>query len=131
MSTMVTAHKIAEIAKSHRVSLDYALTFGAACYDAGMVEVLKGVAIEVLAREGSNILASKYTKEKRSIVEEKYEALKSVLNEQERQLLEDFNDEFHDLVYAEAENYFIEGFIQGYRYLKLLSYSGYADYMEE
>ncbi|KYD12498.1 hypothetical protein [Saccharococcus caldoxylosilyticus] len=84
MDTMVTAGKIAEIAKSHRVSLDYALKFGAACYDAGMVEVLKGVAIEVLAREGNNIATSKYTKERRLAVEEKYKALESVLNEQEK-----------------------------------------------
>ncbi|NNU94695.1 hypothetical protein ETC01_16350 [Geobacillus sp. NFOSA3] len=131
MSSMVTAHKIAEIAKSHRVSLDYALKFGAACYDAGMVEVLKGVAIEVLAREGNNIATSKYTKERRLAVEEKYKALESVLNEEEKQLLEDFNDEFQDLVYTEAENYFIEGFIHGYRYLKLLSFTSYADYTEE
>jgi len=129
MDTMVTAHKIAKIAKSHRVSLDYALEFGAACYDAGMVEVLKGVAIEVLAREGSN--TSKYTEKKRLAVEEKYEALESVLNEEEKQLLEDLNDEFQDLVSAEAENHFIEGFIHGYRYLKLLSFTSYADYTEE
>ena len=32
MSTMVTAHKIAKVAKSHRVSLDYALKFGAASF---------------------------------------------------------------------------------------------------
>jgi hypothetical protein len=131
MGTMVTAHKIAKIAKSHRVNLDYALTFGAACYDAGMVEVLKGVAIEVLAREGNNIVTSKYTKESRLAVEEKYKALKSVLNEEEKQLLEDLNDEFQDLVSAEAENHFIEGFIHGYRYLKLLSFTSYADYTEE
>ena len=131
MGTMVTAHKIAEIAKSHRVSLDYALKFGAACYDAGMVEVLKGVAIEVLAREGNNIATSKYTKERRLAVEEKYKALESVLNEQEKQLLEDFTDELYALMAAEAEDHFVEGFIHGYRYLKLLSFTSYADYTEE
>lgn len=131
MSTMVTVYKIAEIAKSHRVSLDYALEFGSACYDAGMVEVLKGVAIEVLAREGNNIATSKYTKERRLAVEEKYKALESVLNEQERQLLEDFTDELYALMATEAEDHFVEGFIHGYRYLKLLSFTSYADYTEE
>lgn len=96
MSTMVTVDKIAKIAKAHRVNLDYTLEFGAACYDAGMVEVIREIAVQDLATGGATILQSRFTNQLLKIVEEKYHKLENTLNRHERQMLKEFEEAFQE-----------------------------------
>ncbi|KGP59364.1 hypothetical protein NP92_14510 [Anoxybacillus gonensis] len=102
----------------HRVSLDYALEFGAACYDAGMVEVIREIAVQELATGGATILQSRFTNQLLKIVEEKYHKLENTLNRHERQMLKEFEEAFQEASAADAHDHYIAGFISGYRYLK-------------
>ena len=119
---MVPATKIGKIAKKslpENISLDHTLKFGIDCYESGMVEVLKDIAILDLEKGVGSIKPSNYTKQLMQKSQEKYQAIKEKLtSEEDEELLFEYSDTMTSLAGAEAGDYYIMGFIRGYRYLK-------------
>lgn len=118
MSYMVSSVKIAEMAKEKLQNpLDFhdTLQFGSACYDAGMVEVLRMIAVKY---GRGYVSASEETKQQELVVQRKKEELIKALNEETKQLFEEYDEAIRDLMGYEAEDHLIEGFIRGYRFLK-------------
>ena len=115
---MVTPFTIAKLADEKEVKeLQPVLGFGANCYEAGMVDVLKEVAEKALA-EHPAIQRSEAAKVYQSKVEYQFLLLRSTLTPEQMTLLEQYHDQYDFLSGAEASDYFIAGFLQGYRYLK-------------
>ncbi|OKL36235.1 hypothetical protein BLL40_11515 [Domibacillus mangrovi] len=129
---MVTTSRIADIAEetSLEVSLDHTLGFGTACYDSGMVEVLRDIAAEELETLIEGVPVTVHTRELTGKTEESYQTIYNGLDQKEKELLNVFQDNFHDMLLAEAGDHFIHGFVQGYRYLKnrIVYTSGYEIY---
>lgn len=115
---IVTANRIAELANENKVkNLDPILIFAGNCYEAGMIEILREIAEKELERFPS-FKMSPYTNKVTKQVEEKYQLLKNSLNQPQIEVLEDYDDDFHSLIAAESGDYFVEGFVHGYKYLK-------------
>jgi hypothetical protein len=115
---MVTPFTIAELADEKEVKdLHPVLGFGAECYEAGMIEVLRMVAEKELEKH-SEIKLSQSTKEFNSKMEYQYLLLKEASNLQQNKLLEEFQDQYEFLNGSENTDFYIAGFLQGYRYLK-------------
>ncbi|MGM7637614.1 DUF6809 family protein [Bacillus sp. Hm123] len=117
---MVTPEKIAKIANetSLNVSLDHTFHFGVACYEEGITEVLRPIAIQDLDHGVQDIPLSRHSAEIAKKVEKAYQELKERLNDSEQQVLKKYVDTCNDLLRVEADDYFIHGFLRGYRYLK-------------
>lgn len=118
---MVDLAKVIRMAKKelpNHIKIDRILDFVIACYDSGMVEVIREIAIRDLYTGGGLVNQSKYARKMHAAAEEKYQTLESKLNEEERKLLADLDDAFNDVMAAETYDYYIEGFVRGYRYLK-------------
>lgn len=117
---MVTPSRIVKIADTltKPVSMDHALELGVACFEEGMMEVLRHIAVQDLNQECGPIVMSKYSGEMTKVTEERYRALQQVLDGGERELLKRYDEAYRNLSGAEIEDYFIAGFIRGYRYLK-------------
>lgn len=114
---MVSINKIAKIAKKKKVSMDYTLEFGESCYEAGMIEILKGIAMNELHFSPQRKLSSS-GEEASKILDEKYENLKNILDEDKQKVLLDYDDAFNNFSSIENTDEFIDGFIKGYRFLK-------------
>jgi hypothetical protein len=118
MSYMVSPLKIAAIAKEkfhHPTDFRDVLEFGSVCYDAGMVEVLKIVAAK---HNREYVPASVQTKQQELVVQKKKDELMKVLNEEAKQLFEEYDEAIHNLMAFDADDHLIEGFVRGYRFLK-------------
>lgn len=118
---MVTPTIIAEIAQERlhsSISLDNTLGFGITCYEKGMEEVLRQIAIRDLERVGFYMCTSKYTKKESAKTDKMFQELKTTLNNEEIEKLEEYDDAFMNFLAAEAGDYYIEGFLRGYRHLK-------------
>lgn len=115
---MVTPFTIARLADENEIKeLHPVLGFGADCYEAGMIEVLK----ELAERELMNlppIKLSELTNGYQGKVDLHYLLLKNALTPQQIKLLEEYSDQFEFLNGSAASDYFIAGFLHGYRYLK-------------
>lgn len=114
---MVTLDRIAELTKGRDVKLDDVLSFSVDCYEAGMSEVLK----EIAEREMENhppIELTESTKEELRKIENLLNDLRHILDPSELRILEEFNDKYESLNSSESWEYFIAGFLRGYRYLK-------------
>lgn len=118
--SMVTADKIARIATdtSLKVSLDHTLHFGMACYEEGMVEVLRPIAIQDLEYGVTDIPFTRHSKKMAERAEKAYEKLEESLGEAQRELLKEYMDAANDQLGAEAGDFFVHGFLRGYRFLK-------------
>lgn len=115
---MVTPFTIAKLADEKEVTeLHPVFCFAADCYEAGMAEVLKEVAEQSL-EEHPPIKRSVSAKAYQSKVEYQFLLLKSTLTPDQTKLLEEYQDQTSFLSGAEASDYYIAGFLQGYRYLK-------------
>jgi hypothetical protein len=118
MSYMVSPIRIAEMAKKTMRNEDdfrNILEFGSACYDAGVTEVLRIVA----AKYGSDYVPpSKQTKQQELIVQQKKDELMKRLDEETKQLFEEYDEAIHNLMAFDADDHLIEGFVRGYRFLK-------------
>lgn len=119
---MVPATKIGKIAKKslpENISLDHTLNFGVSCYESGMIEVLKDIAFLDLEKGIDSIKPSIYTKQLQQECQKKFQAVKEKLTSEEAEkLLLEFEDAMTSLAGSEAGDYYIMGFIRGYRYLK-------------
>jgi hypothetical protein len=108
---------LVEIANKTKVSLnDGNLVFGMACYDAGAIEILRHIAELELTK--TEFYSSDHTKKMNRITEDKYQELLNAIHRSERPMAEAFDQAWHDYSAAEAYDYFVEGFISGYRFLK-------------
>jgi hypothetical protein len=118
MSYMVSPIRIAEMAKKTMRNEDdfrNILEFGSSCYDAGVTEVLR----IVVAKYGRDYVSpSKQTKQQELIVQQKKDELMKRLDEETKQLFEEYDEAFRDLMHFEADDHLTEGFIRGYRFLK-------------
>lgn len=118
---MVTPNRIVEIAKDklpRTTSFDQAGSFGISCYESGMIEVLRGVAMEDLEYGMGPILMTVHTKKYVKQVIEKSEELRNTLDGPTFEIFKEFEEVQQNLLGAETSDHFIEGFIRGYRYLK-------------
>jgi hypothetical protein len=118
INAMVAANTIADIAKKEGVSADRTLNFGSACYNAGMIAVIRSVAILDFERTGFNVSPSKSTKECMPNVENTLEILINTLHRLDREVFEIHSEALQELHAKEQRDYYIEGFIRGYSYLK-------------
>ncbi|WP_242225359.1 hypothetical protein [Bacillus cereus group sp. BfR-BA-01380] len=111
--------KISNIARTEldpRIGLDQTIDFGAACYNAGATEILKHIAdVEF---DKNKLPVSKFTNEMFKINIDKYQSLKNDLCEIEQLLLEGFNESWTNLSASESHDHYVQGFIDGYCYLK-------------
>ncbi|MED4903973.1 hypothetical protein [Parageobacillus thermoglucosidasius] len=117
MSYMVSPFKIAAIAKENfHDPTDYLniIEFGSVCYDAGMVEVLRIVAAK---HSKERVPATVQTKQQELVVQKKKDELMKVLNEEAKQLFEEYDEAIHNLMAFDADDHLIEGFVRGYRFL--------------
>lgn len=115
---MVCPSKIAKTAKN-KVSMDNGnLVFGTHCYEAGMVEVLKGIAMKELDEGDVCIETSKQVTKLNKKATEAYQALVNAVSNREVSLVKEMDEVYNLVAAAEAEDHFIEGFLRGYRYLK-------------
>lgn len=114
---MVTYDQIASIFNKRKNISDGCekISFGADCYEAGMVEVLSHVAKRELETEYINPKNSETTFE---MVEMKYKDLTGSFSTEENLLLEEYHQLFERFSTEESIHYFVEGFISGYRFLK-------------
>jgi hypothetical protein len=116
---MAAPSTIAEIAKENLPPQNEKgdiLKFGSECFDAGIIEILKQIANSEINKR--DFLKSKYTRERLVETKEKYQTLLNTFNERERTLIKDFDDSWNDYRTAEAYDCYVEGFIDGYRWLK-------------
>lgn len=118
--SMVSPRRIAKIADTLKkpVSMDYGLELGVACFEEGMMEILRHVAEQDFNQDCGHILMSAYSKEMNRIAEEKYEELQSVLDCRQQGLLKQYDEAYRNLSGSEVNDYFIVGFIRGYRFLR-------------
>ncbi|PFA66866.1 hypothetical protein CN378_12700 [Bacillus sp. AFS015802] len=124
MNTMISTTKIAPIANKHYVS-GQDIAFGVDCYEKGMIEILRGVALAELHQSNVGVVhMSKHAKNMAMKCETEFKSLQANLSENKKQMLSDYDEQFHDLLAAETTDHFVEGFIRGYRYLKSQIESG-------
>jgi hypothetical protein len=115
---MVSYSTIIEIAKKSNTSVNGENAILASeCYDAGMAEILKEIAENLLFTD-TDIMASKSSVKAGIKVDEAKKALLCSLGSNSHELVKDFEESFQDLMGIEVGDWFVEGFVRGYRYLK-------------
>jgi hypothetical protein len=118
VKSIATFDAITTIAQEEKVSItDDTLKIGSACFDAGAREILRHVAIVDL-ESGDPVKCSNYTKRLSRECEEKYKVVENMLSKEGAALLKQYDDFFHDMAAGEAHDYYIEGFIRGYVFMK-------------
>lgn len=100
------------------VSWDDAGRFGLASYEAGMFEVLRGIAEEDLDCGVGEIPSTPEMDKWGKVAVQKASELSGELDETSCNLFAEFECAQQDASSAEANEYFIQGFLRGYRYLK-------------
>ena len=116
--SMVSRSRIANLANESNVkNLESVIGFASICYEAGMMEILRGIAEKELDRHPS-VELSKSTRELINKVDHLLNILENTLNPEQMKLLKECNLQYQSLVDAEASDYFAAGFLNGYRYLK-------------
>lgn len=118
---MATPDKIYKLSKekmSSKVNWNDVSNIATYCYDEGATDILTHVAELYLEKAEDCFDMSKETREVTQITEEKHQELKNTLNEKEIPLLEAYDEAWHDMSASESYDYYIRGFIAGYRFLK-------------
>lgn len=100
------------------VSWDQVGQFGLTSFEAGMVEVLRGIAEEDFEYGVGNIPASRDMDQFGKLATHKASELSGKLDETAYNLFVEFDCTMQDASAAAAEEHFIQGFLRGYRYLK-------------
>lgn len=91
------------------------MDFGVKCYEAGMIEVLKGIAEDRL--EKLVLISSGFTTKLNAIADEKRLELESTFNARDYALIKEYEEALSQAEAGNAEDYYIQGFLDGYRYL--------------
>jgi hypothetical protein len=127
---MVRPTLISETSEKN-ISMDNGnLQFGTSCYEAGMIEVIKGIAIQEMdhmeyrdsserVKRLNNEAVKAYEALANNLNGDKFE-INDILNGKLIDRLKEMDAVYNQVAAAEAEDNFIEGFIRGYRYLKHL-----------
>lgn len=85
--------------------------------NAELIEVLKVVALESLSK--INVPQSSWSGDKAAATQESYETLEaSLVDPRQTELLEEFDAAYNELLTSEANDNYINGFIQGYLFFK-------------
>lgn len=100
------------------VSWDDAGRFGLTSYEAGMIEVLRGVAVEDFEYGVGPIPSTKERDRFVELANQKASELGGKLDEFAYNLFLEFDQATQNAASEEAVEYFIQGFLRGYRYLK-------------
>ena len=119
--SIVTSGEIAEIAKNKLpkgVSFDHSAPFGFACFESGMIGVLRGIADEDMEYGAGNIPETSEMKRWLKVRDEKSESLRQNFDEDANSLFDEFEEAFHNSAMAEEGENYIQGVIRGYCYLK-------------
>lgn len=116
---MVPPSRIKELAEKQGMKrVAPVLHFASECYDEGMVEILEEVAQKELYYNYDHREPSPKVKQASEHVLKQYQALEETLNEEQKDLLRQYDDASQALTAFEAGEEFIHGFVRGYRYLK-------------
>lgn len=122
MKPMVPQRKVNKIAERKLPDLikrNHALEFGSSCYESGMVEVLRNIAFQDLVDGIEYVKTSVKTKEVEVECEERFQRLINAISEKGAELLDSYDESFSALLSSEATDHYVEGFVRGYKYLKL------------
>ena len=118
---MITATRLVEKtgdALPEHVSWDDAGRFGLMSYEAGMIEVLRGVAAEDFEYGVGTIPITAEMGRLSEMANQKASELSGKLDESTYILFLEFDCATQDASGVEATEYFVQGFLRGYRYLK-------------
>jgi hypothetical protein len=129
--SMVSRSRIAKLANESNVNnIESVIGFASICYEAGMMEILKGIAEKELDRHPAVELSTS-TRELINKVDHLLNILENTLNPEQMKLLKECGHQYQYLADAQANDYFIAGFMNGYRYLKSESAAGNKRNMRE
>ena len=119
MKTMTRSQKVSDIASSIGIEgpIGNGLEIGTACHDAGMISILRIIAEQEMIKEKSSIVPSKITNEMAVSTEEKFKTVTNSLSQEQQDLLLEYDDEFTSYLGCYSEDYYIQGFISGFRFL--------------
>lgn len=119
--SMVSAITIADLAKNTlpgSVSLNDSLGFATTCYESGMIDVLRGVAMEDMEYGVGYVeLTPKLEKDLKEM-EKRSKEVERFLNEDQLRFFDEFIESANNVRNSDAEENYIQGFLRGYRYLK-------------
>lgn len=119
MSTpMVNTNTIVEISNEQPKSVSLNgpyLGFAINCYEAGMIQVLRGIAEDFL--ETAEIWISDSTRELNGIVEEKRREIEASFNSRDYALIKEYADSLSEADSSDAGDFYMQGWLDGYRYL--------------
>jgi hypothetical protein len=97
------------------------LAFGVKCYEAGMVQVVRGIAEDHIRRFDS----SDFTRRLNNAAKEKRLELEKTFNTRDYALIKEYADALSEANAGDAEDHYIQGFLDGYRYLaNRIAYKG-------
>lgn len=114
---MVSPMTISKIAgRFNNISYDYAGSFGVACYEEGMKQVIKQIA-RISLFTGGPIPQSKHARKATKKLENMYQNIVKALKDNDKQTLDKLGEAYSNVMAAECEDHYIEGFIRGYQYL--------------
>lgn len=119
--SMVSATTIADLAKNTlpgSISLNDSLGFATTCYESGMIDVLRGVAMEDMEYGVGFIKSTPKMEKDLKEMEKRTEELRRVLNVDQFRLFREFIESANNVENSDAEENYIQGFLRGYRYLK-------------
>ncbi|MEC1155512.1 DUF6809 family protein [Cytobacillus horneckiae] len=118
---MVHGEKVYELAESVGINGgigDKGLRIGTACYDAGMISILRLFAEkQIVEDDPSTFKESDMTKSLAVTTQEKFDKLFKTLDEEQQKMFLEYEDEQTSYLGCSREDYYIQGFISGFRFL--------------
>jgi hypothetical protein len=91
------------------------IAFGIKCYEAGMVQVLRGIAEDNIYR--LQVCNSDVTRERYKNCNVKEKEIETAFNSSDLTLIKEYVEAISEANACEAEDHYIQGFLDGYRYL--------------
>lgn len=119
---MVNVEQVVPVMNRTNIHGNKSLEIGTAFFEAGMVEVLKDIAVSQMDRQNhyQTLENSKTVVDTRLECEAAYQNLFGQLTPEQQNLLEKFDDQWAGHASALEGDQFIAGFIHGYAFLKTL-----------
>lgn len=121
MKSMVHGEKVYQLAESIGINGgigDKGLRIGSTCYDAGMISILRIIAAQQsIEDDPSTFKESDMTKSLAGTTQDKFDKLFNTLDEVQQKMFLDYEDEQTSYMGCSRDDYYIQGFISGFRFL--------------